>query len=611
MFLISTWSLADQNPKINEASSESDWVIRCYPNKLGGPAYLARFVINSVAHLIDVTNAEKHASALRDLWTDVNIENIHVPTMDKIKWEQPFRYHPGEHINWMLADAASLLATVFEQYPKLELFVHNLDEFDKNSISYMKYVFREGVPRVCCTTNSIKSAQPFLKGLELQEYVVNKVEGVNELNVQKFSKEARVTSRHWQNEHPLRISNARSAVDKKQLLLELNSAARSYTIGGYYESAKNCIAEGKPLASELQRKDILFDLLDKQFLLSFASRNTLSAHEAVTEIADHNLTSSDPKKQATANYYHAMYLLRMKKPSQPEQAAKLLKNALSLMCNTNENYLLLAFLHNSMGLANHQLENNSEALSNCATAIKILKPYLGNPRVRIECATFQYNIAQIHFVVGDISAALICLDKTLEVEGDLAFYYAEKARFLLEIENYIEAERNLLFAHKIGIPTPESLSNLALAQLAIKKMDDALATLKTLRIRFPEIEEGFVNAVHILLLRDQLNSVKEIARSGLHWHQLHPGLLGQMGMAEHKSRNFQEALRFYEEALKIKPADIGTLVNKAALYFDMGEFSESRKALEHANMIQPNNSVIEENLKLLKTQYEVTQCFQS
>ena len=52
---------------------------------------------------------------------------------------------------------------------------------------------------------------------------------------------------------------------------------------------------------------------------------------------------------------------------------------------------------------------------------------------------------------------------------------------------------------------------------------------------------------------------------------------------------YEEALRYYNSAIKAYPSDTKVLFNKALCFFEMKEFEKSKKLCEYILTLDPNN----------------------
>lgn len=72
-------------------------------------------------------------------------------------------------------------------------------------------------------------------------------------------------------------------------------------------------------------------------------------------------------------------------------------------------------------------------------------------------------------------------------------------------------------------------------------------------------------------------------------HQIEARAEKEKGNECYKKKDFDNALKHYEKAIELDPKDITYLLNKAAVYFEMGNYTECQKTCENAVEIGREN----------------------
>ncbi len=148
--------------------------------------------------------------------------------------------------------------------------------------------------------------------------------------------------------------------------------------------------------------------------------------------------------------------------------------------------------------------------------------------------------------------------------------------------------------------TGEIYVNMAIAQTQQKNYDNALATLKTAHVKFPEnpLVENAIKDINNTLLSNQMDSAAEFFNSKDYrkaidaYLKVNPPTSDSMLGAASAYQNLgdiKNAILYYKKAFELKPADSEIAYYIAALYADAEDFASADAYAQKSLLLNKNN----------------------
>jgi type IV pilus assembly protein PilF len=164
--------------------------------------------------------------------------------------------------------------------------------------------------------------------------------------------------------------------------------------------------------------------------------------------------------------------------------------------------------------------------------------------------------------------------------------------------DYTAALRELLEAEKLNPEDPFTHNDLGLCYMNKKRMPDAIAHFKkavALKPSYAPARNNLGTAYLTIEEWDQAIAVfTEITKDVLYATPHFP--LANMGWAYYNKKQYQEALKYYKEALKLQPDFVVALRGAGRTYLALNQGRMALRYLEHAAKLAPKIAEIHYDL---------------
>jgi len=198
-----------------------------------------------------------------------------------------------------------------------------------------------------------------------------------------------------------------------------------------------------------------------------------------------------------------------------------------------------------------------------------------------------YNMGLLQVARGDAEAAAVFLEKSLEIDPDFTPARSCLGTIRLEQDNYSAAE-NLLRTVLDKFPNNlETLNNLSLALIRLKRCDEALELCQR-GISLAPHSADICNVAGMALR--ELGRLQEAIthyRKALALNPDNPVVLSNLGCALRDAGNVPESISLLQSALRLKPDYALAWHNLGISLRELGRLDESIEAYQRAIEIRP------------------------
>ena len=317
-----------------------------------------------------------------------------------------------------------------------------------------------------------------------------------------------------------------------------------YNRRGYYHEAKSLLPVIMPYFDELvgddQAKRMSFVSEINSCLV--ASGDGDQALQTVQALAAPHI--SKPHLLANLNYIFAMHHLRYLEAKDTETAehyiilAKENLRAADDQPMEGEHAFLKAFIDNGLAFLRVRQKRHQEALDLCRTAYKSVTDALGESRHLLHRSVLQYNMAQVHVILGQLEQGLDCYRTAIAMDPFYAEYYAESGSILEQLGRDAEAIDHYQQALDYSPPYPGVYLRKAICHSRQQEWSDALDC----------------SAICLELTPDQPDL-----------HAARAEIYTELGQVE-------AAIAEYDRAIALTDDSIAMCVNRAVLHYNNGAY---------------------------------------
>ncbi len=182
-----------------------------------------------------------------------------------------------------------------------------------------------------------------------------------------------------------------------------------------------------------------------------------------------------------------------------------------------------------------------------------------------------------------------------------AYYFL--GHIALEQKNYTNAVENFQKMILFNPELEQAYYDLATAQIAVNRGDDAVATLTRAQTKFPTgfVSEYLLGLAHqtrkqYAVAVNHFTSAEHIAQAG-ETNRLSPGFYFQLGAAFERKGDRVEAEKYFEKCLTLAPDDAEALNYLGYMWAEKGEkLDRARAMIERAVKADPTNAAFLDSL---------------
>jgi tetratricopeptide (TPR) repeat protein len=317
-----------------------------------------------------------------------------------------------------------------------------------------------------------------------------------------------------------------------------------YNRRGYYREAKSLLPTILPHFDQLvgtdQAKRMSYVSEINSCLV--ASGDGEQALRMVVTLAVPHIT--EPHLLANMNYIFAMHQLRYLELKDTEQAEQYLLLAKDNLRSTghrpmaSEHAFLMAFIDNGLAFLRVRQKRHQEALDLCRAAYESVTHELGENRHLLHRSVLQYNMAQVHVILGQLEEGLECYRTAIAMDPFYAEYHAEAGLILEQLDRDAEAIDHYAQALEYSPPYPGVYLRKAICHARREEWPNALDC----------------SAISLELIPDQ----PEL-------HAARAEIFAELGRSE-------AAIVEYDRAIAMTDDPIAMRVNRAVLHYNRGEY---------------------------------------
>jgi tetratricopeptide (TPR) repeat protein len=274
-----------------------------------------------------------------------------------------------------------------------------------------------------------------------------------------------------------------------------------------------------------------------------------------------------PHLLANMNYILAMHYLRYLEAKDLEYAEHHISRAVdNIRTATNgpeakEHAFLKAFIDNGLAFLRVRQKRHQEALDLCQSAYKSVTNAMGEDRHLLHRSVLQYNMAQIHVMLGRLWEGLECYNSAISMDPFYSEYFFESGNILLRLERHAEAIGYYTKAITYSPPYPEVYFAKAVCHAQQEQWADALAC------------SGI--SVELNPHQPELHAVRADIFS----------VLGQP----------DAAIAEYDKAIGLAPDSIPMRVNRAVQHFNNGSYELALSDMNEVIAREPREPLHYEN----------------
>lgn len=357
----------------------------------------------------------------------------------------------------------------------------------------------------------------------------------------------------FERKYPVLLAHYRASGDS---LAAAQTAARIFLIYnsyGYYHEASRFMPEIKACFDQLiegnEAKRLHY--VGKMNLCLVLTGNADAGLRIVSELASSHVTK--PYVLAGMNYILGMHHLRY---AQEKDIAKAQLHILQAVENIQEAKDQLSptsyafrkvFIDNGLAFVRARQGLHQEALDLCEAGYEFLTRQMGEDRHLLHRSVLQYNIAQVHVMLGRLEEGLEHYRKAIRMDPNYSEYYNEVGNILQEQGHYARAVEHYQRAIDCSAPYPEVYFNKAVCHARLEQLEEALTCFD----------------ISLELDPDQPER-----------HALRADVLRELGRAD-------EALDGYDTAIALGYDSAAARVNRAVLHYNNGAYPSALADMDH------------------------------
>ncbi len=320
-----------------------------------------------------------------------------------------------------------------------------------------------------------------------------------------------------------------------------------YNRRGYYHEAKSL------LPTILPHFDLLVDGDQSKRMNSVSEINSClvasgdgeQALRTVRALTDQYIT--EPHLLANINYIFAMHHLRYldaKDTESAEHCLLLAKDYLRTLDDhptAGEHAFLKAFIDNGLAFLRIRQKRHQEAFDLCRLAYESVTHDLGESRHLLHRSVLQYNMAQVHVMLGQLEEALECYRAAIAMDPFYAEYHAESGSILEQLGRDADAIDQYTQALEYSPPYPGVYLRKATCHARREEWQDALTC----------------SGICLELTPDQ----PEL-------HAARAEIFAELGQTD-------AALAEYDRAIAMTDDSVAMRVNRAVLHYNNGAYEQA------------------------------------
>jgi tetratricopeptide (TPR) repeat protein len=270
---------------------------------------------------------------------------------------------------------------------------------------------------------------------------------------------------------------------------------------------------------------------------------------------------TEPPLLANMNYIFAMHHLRyldQKDTGQAERYLLLAKDNLRTPDDrpmASEHAFLMAFIDNGLAFLRVRQKRHQEALNLCRAAYESVTHELGENRHLLHRSVLQYNMAQVHVMLGQLEQGLECYRTAITMDPFYAEYHAESGLILEQLNRDAEAIDHYRQALEYSPPYPGVYLRKAICHARREEWPDALDC----------------SAISLELTPDQ----PEL-------HAARAEIFAELGQAD-------AAIAEYDQAIAITDDPVAMRVNRAVLHYNRGDYERALADMNEVIVRDPRN----------------------
>jgi tetratricopeptide (TPR) repeat protein len=334
-----------------------------------------------------------------------------------------------------------------------------------------------------------------------------------------------------------------------------------YNSYGFYHEARHFIDIFLPHFEELVAGDQArrIHYVSKMNICLVMTDDPEGALWVVDELAGPHL--SRPHLVANMNYILAMHFLRYAQTKNLERAEHHILIAVEKIQQAkddpdfHEYPFQKVFIDNGMAFLRARQGRHREALDLCNGGFEFLARELEGDRHMLHRSVLQYNIAQVHVMLGRPDEGCERYRRAIEMDPNYSEYYNELGNILQEQEQHQEAVELYAAAIERSAPYPEVFFNKGVCHLRLGELKVALECFETSLDLAPNQPQA---------------------------HALRADILRELGSAA-------EALDGYDAAIRLGWDSAAIRVNRAVLRFNTGELGLALADMDQAVALEPDD----------------------
>jgi tetratricopeptide (TPR) repeat protein len=320
-----------------------------------------------------------------------------------------------------------------------------------------------------------------------------------------------------------------------------------YNRRGYYHEAKSLLPGILPHFDQLVGSDEANRMQQVTEINSclIASGDGDRALRFVNEFAVSRLTKDH--LLASANYILAMHYLRYLTDKDIDHAERHIQQALTHVRAAESNPeardypFLRAFIDNGLAFLRVRQKRHQEALDLCRLAYQSVTAALGEDRHLLHRSVLQYNMAQVHVILGRLEEALDCYRQAIAMDPFYSEYLLESGNILQQLDRHEEAIDYYQRAIDCSPPYPEIYVVKAICHAHQEQWSEAL----------PSSEIGL-----------------ELNPNQPDLYAARAEILTELGDTD-------RALAEYDQGIAVAPDSTAMRVNRAVLHFNNGAYQRA------------------------------------
>jgi tetratricopeptide (TPR) repeat protein len=371
----------------------------------------------------------------------------------------------------------------------------------------------------------------------------------------------------FERKYPVLLAHYRAAGDS---LAVTRTAARIFLIYssyGYYHEARRFMSEIRARFDGLVEGD-------EAKRLHYAGRMNLclvltgdadGGLRIVSELAAAYVTK--PYVLAGMSYILGMHHLRYAQAKDIQKAERYILQAVSDIQEAKDQLSPTAyafrkvFIDNGLAFVRARQGRHREALDLCEAGYEFLTNQMGEDRHLLHRSVLQYNIAQVHVMLGRLDEGLEHYRKAMRMDPNYSEYNNEVGNILQEQSYYRQAIQHYEQAIRTSAPYPEVYFNKAVCHARLDELDEALTCFD----------------ISLELDPDQPER-----------RALRADVLRELGRVD-------EALEGYDTAIALGYDSTAVRVNRAVLHYNKGSYDLALHDMDRAIDVEANQAAHYEN----------------